>query len=164
MAERPVADSGGKEHYRITGIVWKSPITRGPLSGRGVRSVVGLDQNGTYRAGEWFGPDRKTGEKMGMSWGPEAFKNKESAIWAPRENIAHMLEGEVRQAAEKVIIKAPSQILAQAKTHNWSVEIRAPEQLPGAETNKILDSFGRPKRYRVGKFPSGGRKMKGPSR
>ena len=39
-----------------------------------------------------------------------------------------------------------------------------PKRAPGDTAKKILDSVGKPKRYRVGKFPSGGRKIEGPSR
>lgn len=37
-----------------------------------------------------------------------------------------------------------------------------PEREPGSEAKKILDSFGKQKR--VGKFPSGGKRIDGPSR
>jgi hypothetical protein len=38
------------------------------------------------------------------------------------------------------------------------------EREPGSEAKKILDSFGKPKRQRVEKFPSGGKRIDGPSR
>jgi hypothetical protein len=39
-----------------------------------------------------------------------------------------------------------------------------PAEEPGRQAKKILDALGKPKRGRVGKFPSGGRKIEGPSR
>jgi hypothetical protein len=48
--------------------------------------------------------------------------------------------------------------------HVRGAEKRAGDRVPGGEAKKILDSFGKPKRGRVGKLPSGGRRIEGPSR
>jgi hypothetical protein len=53
---------------------------------------------------------------------------------------------------------------ARFETPTRSNEKQSDERAPGNEAKKILNSFGKPKRYRVGKFPSGGRKIEGPSR
>jgi hypothetical protein len=164
MAARDVTDDNGKVQFRITRIVWKSFITRGPVTNRAVRSLVGQDERGTYRAGVRFGPDKETGEGAKMLWAPETFKSRDAAIYVPREEAMYFLEGEARQFADKAQDVAPGERIVKVEMHNWSAEIRAAERPPGAEARKILDKVGSRKAPKPERFPSKGRKIDWPPR
>jgi hypothetical protein len=90
-ADREVADSDGNG-FKLKSIVWRSEPSTSPLTGRSIRSVVGTDENGSFRVARRTG--RMGGDRFEMVFAREVYSSKEAAISASREMKVDFIRGE----------------------------------------------------------------------
>jgi hypothetical protein len=172
MGERSVLDKDGNVRFRLQRYSWRSPIVMGPRSGYMVRSVVGTDENGKFRAAIRVTSKDEAGLHEGTIFQGESFETQRQAMDAARERVQEHLIGESRMIAEEYSSKfgGDRMVMVDMEVGNPSPNYRQASivgleiEIPAARAKRILESYDKPSSRQDNDAPARIRQREGPSR
>lgn len=127
MGTREVVKEGTQERYVLERYVWRGEPIKSPLTGQTMHGIVGVDSNGTYRAGVRFGKivegkaaddARAFGAELHESF---VFYDKphatlKNALETVRQELRSNLTDHARLAVEIRGIEGPTSVLVEAES------------------------------------------------
>lgn len=158
MSEREVTTKNGKAGFRLQRYAWRSKPTMSPLTGRAVRCVVGVDEQGGFRAATRIGCGE--GQTFETKFAVESFGSKDQAIQASRGLTRDFLSHEAEVYANGVKDKRPGQEIVRVDMDDgWSTAINAAGSISPAKA-RVMKVFEGPGRKQPDKkYPLRGRSI-----